>query len=528
LAIHHCFVCTLYFSINLLSRNLANNTKSKFFDRSYVHCPIIPDSQLRSSSHTNSLVKKYNNLCDGSGELVSELAIFLNDAISQPVNIRRFYVDRILDHRNLDFPESLTNEMINHSSYTPGIPTDAFPPITFLFEHACPFLQSSELQCVMLNETGIFYLSESSKIFQNPAQNKPKKPPEKVEFLIKWQDSSEEFATWENAERLLKSNENEIFSIANPMEFFKLRDIYWNHVDPTFIVQPISSKLEILMPEQKRLVNRLREHQKKIALIGEPGCGRVMSVCAFLEHFSTVKCLVLVDRESIPIWVKAIRELTSLIWIEYSGESQNRIIIRSHEFRTNSRFNVLITTAEIFIEDIKFLRFFEWNIMVIDLLRRSLNFAIVELSKTTIFLSCQELSGIESIKLSPLIHQHQEILLFVRNFGAHLIQMRLRSLIKTRSNRVEHLRSSPQYFQEILKTHIHPCLFPMHLRQLVLETYPRSQQLDHSMQIKNFLFQSSLSNNKNNISISFKMVHQRHQQFCLVVIATNQERKTEF
>jgi hypothetical protein len=53
---------------------------------------------------------------------------------------RFFYVDRIIDHRSLDPPEAFAPEILDYSSDTPGIPTDAFPPVSFLFDlkHTAP------------------------------------------------------------------------------------------------------------------------------------------------------------------------------------------------------------------------------------------------------------------------------------------------------------------------------------------------------------------------------------------------------
>jgi hypothetical protein len=244
----------------------------------------------------------------------------------------------------LEPPTEFSSDLLNPSIYFPGFPSDGFPPVIHVFEYANPFFDQFEDS--MLDETGIFQLKESEpKKMPFIRAQQPKKPPEKVEFLIKWQGTPADQAPWETPERLLHADPG-LFSIANASEFPRLRDQYWIRIDPQFVIPPVTGRLNRLYSEQRSVVDWLLQQKDSVVLTGEPGSGRIATVCGFLE-FSRRPTLILVDSGFAWIWVKAIREITSLVWVEYNGNPQNRVIIRSQDFRTKLRFEILISTPEI-------------------------------------------------------------------------------------------------------------------------------------------------------------------------------------
>jgi hypothetical protein len=413
---------------------------------------LVDQTQLLAGTHTTSLLKEFLNAYEGSDPIASELADFLVDAAGQPPNVRNFYVDRIIDHRAAGRSPPCTDNGL----YTPGAAGDNCPPMESLFDYASPFL-GADFRDVLLDETGIFRFGDA---IEHPVDDAPKKPPDKVEFLVKWQGLPEEQATWENPDSLMTGHP---FSIANPVEFDRLVAQYWSHVDRTTQTAAAPGRLHFLTADQRTTVDgllRMKDMKQSVALLGKHGCGRVASVCAFLEMCSRSPNLVLVNANATSVWVKALRELTSLVWVEYAGDPQNRATIRNHEFRTKSRFDVLITTDAIFAQDSSFIRSFEWGNVVIDVLHGECRCDASSFQTMTIHLSFAEIPRAKSIWLTSSPIRRQENLVFCANIPSPFIHNRLKSLLKSKTVRADSLRASPQIFREILRLHVHPALVP--------------------------------------------------------------------
>ncbi|OAE22447.1 hypothetical protein AXG93_3348s1040 [Marchantia polymorpha subsp. ruderalis] len=153
------------------------------------------------------------------------------------------------------------------------------------------------------------------------------------------------------------------------------------------VEQPAYLKGGSLFPHQLEALNWLRKcwhRQRNVILADEMGLGKTISASSFLaavHHEFKVKapCLVLVPLSTMPNWLAEFSLWApSLNVIEYHGSAKARTIIREHEWHAIApdgsgkklkqvyKFNVMLTTYEMVIQDSSQLRAIPWEVLVVD------------------------------------------------------------------------------------------------------------------------------------------------------------------
>ncbi|KAK3268947.1 hypothetical protein CYMTET_22579, partial [Cymbomonas tetramitiformis] len=122
---------------------------------------------------------------------------------------------------------------------------------------------------------------------------------------------------------------------------------------------------------------------KSAMLADEMGLGKTiqtatMLACAYKFGTSAPPYLVVVPLSTVPAWGREMRTWApELDVVTYVGDAPSREVIRNHEFnyingsgakgqRPRPRFQALITSYEIALQDTKLLRRYEWGSLVVD------------------------------------------------------------------------------------------------------------------------------------------------------------------
>ncbi|KAL2629360.1 hypothetical protein R1flu_014046 [Riccia fluitans] len=153
----------------------------------------------------------------------------------------------------------------------------------------------------------------------------------------------------------------------------------------TLADQPTYLKGGSLFPHQLDALNWLLKcwhRQRNVILADEMGLGKTISATSFLaaiHHEFKVRapCLVLVPLSTMPNWLAEFSLWApSLNVIEYHGSAKARTIIRDHEWHPMTsdgsklkqafKFNVMLTTYEMVIQDSSQLRAVPWEVLVVD------------------------------------------------------------------------------------------------------------------------------------------------------------------
>ncbi|MED6123359.1 hypothetical protein PIB30_048414 [Stylosanthes scabra] len=121
-------------------------------------------------------------------------------------------------------------------------------------------------------------------------------------------------------------------------------------------------------------VNKLREHwckgQNAIVIDDHDSILKVVAFILSLQSYTCQPFLIISTPSSLQSWEDEFYQLDPPIdVVTYSGNKEIRDFIRRLEFRNGGGcmlFQVLITAAEIFIEDIDFLRGIEWEGIIVD------------------------------------------------------------------------------------------------------------------------------------------------------------------
>ncbi|KAL3687398.1 hypothetical protein R1sor_013707 [Riccia sorocarpa] len=153
----------------------------------------------------------------------------------------------------------------------------------------------------------------------------------------------------------------------------------------TLAEQPTYLKGGSLFPHQLEALNWLRKcwhRQRNVILADEMGLGKTISATSFLaamhhEFKARAPCLVLVPLSTMPNWLAEFSQWApSLNVIEYHGSAKARSIIREHEWhpitsdgsklRQAYKFNVMLTTFEMVIQDPTLLKSVPWEVLIVD------------------------------------------------------------------------------------------------------------------------------------------------------------------
>ncbi|MED6144730.1 hypothetical protein PIB30_018202 [Stylosanthes scabra] len=121
-------------------------------------------------------------------------------------------------------------------------------------------------------------------------------------------------------------------------------------------------------------VNKLREHwckgQNAIVIDDHDSILKVVAFILSLQSYTCQPFLIISNPSSLQSWENEFYQLDPPIdVVTYSGNKEIRDFIRRLEFHNGGGcmlFQVLITSAEIFIEDIDFLRGIEWEAIIVD------------------------------------------------------------------------------------------------------------------------------------------------------------------
>eukprot|EP00898_Chlorokybus_atmophyticus_P003858 jgi/Chlat1/4473/Chrsp29S04570 len=215
------------------------------------------------------------------------------------------------------------------------------------------------------------------------------------EVLVKWYGLQYDESTWEletalpSLKPLIANHEKfEAQAVSTPVTSFK-KGKAGLHAKPTDVEvltsQPSYLTGGELFPHQLEALNWLRRayRRKNVILADEMGLGKTISASSFLaatrmEFNVQTPSLVVVPLSTLPNWSSELALWApQLNVVEYIGSAKARQIIREHEWyprkaagrtkqQTPFKFHVLLTTYEMIIQDVGYLKPVPWDALIVD------------------------------------------------------------------------------------------------------------------------------------------------------------------
>ncbi|KAK8883395.1 hypothetical protein M9Y10_046045 [Tritrichomonas musculus] len=117
--------------------------------------------------------------------------------------------------------------------------------------------------------------------------------------------------------------------------------------------------------------------------------GRVFALVGYLQmlysiYHLTKPSIIIVNEKYAQVWKDALKSISNLFWVDFSGSSSDRMMIKHHRLDKKSRFDVLITSCHVLEKESDFLKTFQWDNIIID---------DIHLKQELLLINSQNLSG---------------------------------------------------------------------------------------------------------------------------------------
>lgn len=448
----------------------------KWIGQSPIHSSFIVESEIRSGANSHKYYSEYVDRLHDSGELGSNAAANCVEPANSPFDINIMCVDRIIAHRSPDQSSNIKSEYYNSSIFVSGLPQRQERPFDHFLPFSNPFYSQENDPFIFLDENGIFKNPILNRLTDCASHSNDTEQPEdltKIELLIQWRNTSPNDSTWEKQSSLM--SDDHFFCIANYEEYKQLLNIYLNKIKPK-----IANEIPLTIPEhieaandlvltdtQVELVKRLFEAKIKRAncqIISEGQSGRVAAIVTFLQilhsQYGSNKPTVIVTTEfGAEIWKKTIKIFSNLYWADYLQPSP---IVRNHNLTESNKIDILITTDEMFNDDLEIQKRIQYDNLIIDTSHGSIaELDILNSDAFTVFTSPSSIyPNLRSIHLESTEFHFSETVIMVNNPACRSIQAWLRRNLKTKSLRSVNAPSMQFLLQELALADSHPLLVP--------------------------------------------------------------------
>lgn len=209
-----------------------------------------------------------------------------------------------------------------------------------------------------------------------------------LKYLVKWNGLPYSEATWELPEDIKEDTKVHQFERWNTMPDPSELKIpprppasAWKKLDSS----PAYKNENMLRPYQLEGLNWLSfcwYNRRNSILADEMGLGKTVqsvSILEFLHRIHKIRgpFLIIAPLSTIPHWKREFENWTDLNAIVYHGNAESRAILRTYEFsfrdqngnfvsKTVPKFNALITTYEVVMQDRAALSKIGWRFLVVD------------------------------------------------------------------------------------------------------------------------------------------------------------------
>ncbi|XP_067933470.1 chromodomain-helicase-DNA-binding protein 8-like [Watersipora subatra] len=207
--------------------------------------------------------------------------------------------------------------------------------------------------------------------------------PEAVYYLIKWRQLPYEDATWELEGDVDKSMIDRFLKYANPPENYRRipmpKACEWKELEENKVYKG-DNQLREYQYEGVNWLTFCYYNRQNCILADEMGLGKTVQSIAFLQSIFDYGIigpfLVIAPLSTIGNWIREFDTWTDLNVIVYHGSSTSRAMIQEYDmfYQDSSgkkrmdvfKFNCLITTYEVIIQDVELLAQIPWRCSVID------------------------------------------------------------------------------------------------------------------------------------------------------------------